>query len=53
MFLQVILVPTDHLVHFNPFQPDISMHILHTVLCTYPKVLKRRICWMIKSFFSW
>ena len=33
--------------------PKISMHILHTLLCTFPKVLTRRICVMIKSFFSW
>ena len=28
-------------------------HILHTVLYTFPKVLTRRICLTIKSFFSW
>ena len=33
--------------------PDISMHILHTVLYTFPKVLTRRICLTIKSFISW
>ena len=27
------------------------MHILHTVLCTFPKVLARRIYLTIKSFF--
>ena len=27
------------------------MHILHTVLYTFPKLLTRRICWTIKSFF--
>ena len=31
----------------------ISMHILYTVLYTFPKVLARRICLTIKSFFSW
>ena len=31
--------------------PIISMHILHTVLYTCPKVLTRRICSAIKSFF--
>ena len=31
---------------------DIIMYILHTVLNTFPKVLTRRICSPIKSFFS-
>ena len=30
-----------------------SMYILHDVLYTFPKVLIRRICLTIKSFFSW
>ena len=38
---------------FNPLHPIISMHILHTVLCTFPKVLTRRICLSIKSLFNW
>ena len=29
--------------HFHRLHPHISMHILHTVLCTFPKVLTRRI----------
>ena len=29
---------------FNPLHPIISMHISHTVFCTFPKVLTRRIC---------
>ena len=29
------------------------MHILLTVLCTFPKMLTRRICLTIKSFFTW
>ena len=37
----------------NPLHPDISMYILHTVLYTLPKVLTRRICLAMKSFFSW
>ena len=28
---------------FNPLHPNISVHILHTVLYTYPKVLARKI----------
>ena len=38
---------------FNPFHPNISIHILHTVLCTFTKVLTRRIYLTIKSFLSW
>ena len=36
-------------VRFNPLQPKVSMHILHTALSTFSKVLTRR----IKSFLSW
>ena len=36
-----------------PLHPYISMHILYTVLYTYPEVLMRRICIAIKSFFCW
>ena len=35
-------------VRFNPLQPKVSMHILHTALSTFSKVLTRR----IKSFLS-
>ena len=28
----------------TPLHPNISIHILHTVLYTLPKVLTRRIC---------
>ena len=37
----------------NPLHPNISIHILLTVLYTLPKVLTRRICLLIKSFFRW
>ena len=36
----------------KPLQPDISMHILHTVLYTNPEVLTGRILLRIKSFFK-
>ena len=39
--------------NINPLHLDISMHILVTVLYTFPKMLIRRICLAIKSFFSW
>ena len=35
---------------FNPFPPNAIIHILHTVLSTFPRVLTRRICLLIKSF---
>ena len=38
---------------FNPLHPKISMHILHTVLYTFPNMLARRICLTIKRFFNW
>ena len=37
----------------NHFLPNISMNILHTTPQTFPRVLTRRICSTIKSFFSW
>ena len=37
---------------FNNLHSNISIHILHTVLCTFPKVLIRRICLTVKSFFK-
>ena len=39
--------------YVNPLHPNISMHILHTVLRTFPKRLWRRICVTIKSCSSW
>ena len=40
-------------VYFNPLHLNISIYILHTVLCTLTKVLTWRICLTIKSFVSW
>ena len=37
----------------NPLRPNISMDILHMVLCSFGKVLTRRICVTIRSFFGW
>ena len=34
---------------YDPLQPNISMHILHSFLYTFPKVLTRRIWLTIKS----
>ena len=36
----------------NPLHPNIGMYIIHTVY-TFLKVLTRRICLPIKSFFRW
>ena len=38
---------------FYPFHPNISMHFLHTVLHTFPKMLTRRTCLTVKSSFWW
>ena len=43
----------ENQVSFIPLHPNISGHILHTVLNTFPKVLTRRICLTIKSFYHW
>ena len=37
---------------FNPLHPNISRHILHTVLYALPRILTRRICEIIKSFID-
>ena len=37
----------------NPLHPNISIHILSTVRYIHPKLLTRRICFKIKSFFFW
>ena len=41
------------LVLFNHLHPNISMHILHTILSTFPLFLARRIWLTIKCFFGW
>ena len=38
-------------IYLTPLHPNISMHILHTVLYIFLKVLTRRICLTIKSLF--
>ena len=40
-------------VRVNPLCPNISVHILHTVLYTFLMVLTRRICLTIKSLSCW
>ena len=43
---------TNQILGVNPLHPNISKHILHTVLCTFPKLLTRRIWLTIKRFFK-
>ena len=38
---------------FNPLPPNISIYNLLTIHYTFPKVLTKRICSIIKSCFSW
>ena len=53
-FVLVKFFPTLELEGwFNPLRPNISMHILYTVLYTFPKVLTRRICLLIKRLLPW
>ena len=42
-------VPAMFLSWGKPLHPNISIHILHTVLYTFPKVLARRICLTINQ----
>ena len=44
---------TTYLPSCNSLHPNISLHILHTFLDTFPKVLTRRICFPIKRFLPW
>ena len=37
----------------SPLHPNISMYIIQTDLYIIPKVLTKRICLTIKSFFYW
>ena len=51
-----LLGSVDALSSFNSINflhPKISMHILHTVLCTSEMVLTRKLCRTVKSFLSW
>ena len=40
-------------ISLSPLHPNISMHIPHTVLQTFPKVQTKRIFFKIKSLFRW
>ena len=43
--------PLNSFVELSPLK--IYIHILHTVLYAFSKLLTRRICLIIKSFYSW
>ena len=45
-------IPQHH-SFFNPLHLSISIHIFNTALYTFHKLLTRRVCLTIKSFFSW
>ena len=49
--MSVILILSISNGIINPLHPNISRHILHTARHTFLKVLTRRICLVIKSFF--
>ena len=49
--MSVILILSISNGIINPLHPNISRHILHTAHHTFLKVLTRRICLVIKSFF--
>ena len=51
--LEISRFKTENPFIVNPWHLSVSIHILHTVLQTFPWVLTRRICLTIKSFFWW
>ena len=52
-FSQLLYDIVRPIFSIDPLHPIISMHILDTVLYTFPMVLAKRICLTIKNFFSW
>ena len=53
VFLAVSPCKKPRVLSVNPLHSNISMHILLSVLCTFPKMLIRRVCLKIKSILSW
>ena len=51
-FLFLLTQEKGRKVFLNPFQPNTSLHILRSVLFTFPKVMTRGIFPKVKSFFS-
>ena len=52
LFLEIIPNKIVDLIALLHVHPNISMHILHTVLYTFPEGLTGRICLTVKNFFS-
>ena len=59
VLFKVMLSSVSQEKHDKPFfsrvnlkHPNISMNILYTAFYTFPKVLTRRICLKMKSFFA-
>ena len=46
------LAKEDVFLFLDPLHPNISVHILHTILYTCPKVLARRICLPIQRLLA-
>ena len=51
--LELVCSSWKLVISLNPLYPNINMHILYTVLQTFPKVLTKKICLTIQSFLSW
>ena len=51
--LELVCSDWKLVISLNPLHPNINMHILYTVLQTFPKVLTKKICLTIQSFLSW
>ena len=51
--LEISRFKTENSFIVKPWHLSVSIHILYTVLQTFPLVLTRRICLTINSFFSW
>ena len=52
ILLERLFLVSSKWFHLNPLHPNISIHILNTIHHTFPKVLTRRICLIIKSCSS-
>ena len=51
--LELVCSSWKLVISLNPLYPNINMHILYTVLQTFPKVLTKKICLTIQNFLSW
>ena len=51
VFLAVSPCKKPRVLSVNPLHSNISMHILLSVLCTFPKLLIRRVCLTVGDHF--